>query len=92
MPLGDEEREHGQHESLISKSRRSGVCRVLLLELLSQSLQIVETNEHTITEDAKKKMLRLFSMVEEYLNSEAASAEVKGKNGEKKLGLWYWAE
>ena len=83
MLLGDEEREHGQHESLISKHRRPRVCGVLLLELLSQSLQIVETNEHKITEDAKKKMLRLFSMVEEYLNSEATSAEVKGKNGEK---------
>jgi len=85
--LGDEEREHGQHESLISKRRRPGVCGVLLLELLSQSLQIVETNEHTITEDAKKKMLQLFSMVEAYLNSEATSAEVKGKNGEKKVRI-----
>jgi len=58
VPLGDEKREHGQHESLISKSRRSGVCRVLLLELLSQSLQIVQTNEYKITEeDANKKNL-----------------------------------
>ena len=79
MPLGDEKREHGQHESLISKSRRSGVCRVLLLELLRQSLQMVQTNEYKTTEEDanKKKMLRFFRMVEPYLNSEATSAEVK---------------
>jgi hypothetical protein len=50
LPLGNEEREHGEHESLVGESSRPGVCGVLLLELLSQSLLIIpiQTNLHKI--------------------------------------------
>jgi hypothetical protein len=55
VPLGDEEREHCQHESLISKSRGPRVCGVLLLELLSQSLNGEATSAEVEAKKEKEK-------------------------------------